>query len=75
MAKFNQKNSIKNVNRSGNQAYTMMDKEKLVTQVLTSFFNEAKFYGDNSEELAETLQAVLKTDPAFVASLAVFLFR
>ena len=75
MAKFNQKNSIKNVNRSGNQAYTMMDKEKLVTQVLTSFFNEAKFYGDNSEELAETLQAVLKTDPAFVASLAVFARR
>lgn len=71
MSKFNQTNSIKTVNRSGNQAYAMTDKAKLVTQVLTSFFNEAKFYGDNSEELVRTLQAVIKTDPAFVASLAV----
>lgn len=46
-----------------------------MTQVLTSFFNEAKFYGDNSKEMQETIQAVIKKDPAFVSSLAVFARR
>ncbi|MBR5111029.1 MAG: TROVE domain-containing protein [Clostridia bacterium] len=53
----------------------MTDRAKLVTQVLTSFFNEAKFYGDNSKEMQETIQAVIKKDPAFVSSLAVFARR
>ena len=75
MAKFNTTNSNKTVNKSGHVAYKMKDKEKLVTQVLTSFFNESKFYGDNSAEMQETIKSVIATDPAFVAKLAVFARR
>ena len=49
MAKFNTTATTKTTNKSGHVAYGMRDKSKLVTQVLTSFFNEAKFYGDNSK--------------------------
>lgn len=72
MAKFNSTMTNKTVNRSGHAAYKMRDKEKLITQVLTSFFNEKKFYGDNSDDMQETLKRVIKADPQFVANLAVF---
>lgn len=75
MAKFNTTNTDKTVNKDGHTAYKMKDKEKLVTQVLTSFFNESKFYGDNSAEMQETIKSVIKTDPQFVANLAVFARR
>jgi hypothetical protein len=75
MSKFNQTNTVKTVNAEGNPAYAMSPKAKLVTQVLTSFFDEAKFYGDNSEELQATVEEVIKADPAFVAKLAVFARR
>ena len=75
MAKFNTTNTIKTTNKSGHVAYGMRDKEKLVTQVLTSFFNEAKFYGDNSKEMEQTIKSVIKSDPRFVANLAVFARR
>lgn len=75
MAKFNTTNTNKTVNKCGHSAYKMNDKSKLVTQVLTSFFNEKKFYGDNSVEMQETIKNVIKTDPQFVANLAVFARR
>jgi len=75
MSKFNNEATIKTTNHSGNTAYAMPDKDKLVTQVLTSFFNEEKFYGDNSDEIIETLKAVIKDDPEFVSNLAVFARR
>lgn len=75
MAKFNATTTIKTTNKSGHAAYSMNDKEKLVTQVLTSFFNERKFYGDNTDEMRETILRVIKKDPAFVAKLAVFARR
>lgn len=75
MAKFNNPATIKTTNLDGHVAYAMKDKAKLVTQVLTSFFNEQKFYGDNSAEMAKTIQSVVKTDPAFVSKLAVFARR
>ena len=75
MAKFNTTPTMKTVNKSGHAAYKMPDKEKLVTQVLTSFFNESKFYGDNSKEMQETIKNVIKSDPQFVANLAVFARR
>lgn len=75
MAKFNTINTNKTVNKSGHAAYKMKDKEKLITQVLTSFFNESKFYGDNSAEMQETIKSVIASDPAFVAKLAVFARR
>lgn len=39
MSKFNFINSIFIKNKSGNKAYKISNKEKLATQVLTSFFN------------------------------------
>lgn len=70
MSKFNQTATVKTTNKSGHAAYAMTDKAKLVTQVLTSFFNEEKYYGDNSNELIQTAQAVIKQSPGFVANLA-----
>ena len=75
MAKFNQTQTIKTQNKSGHSAYSMTAKSELVTQVLTSFFNENKFYGDNSAEMQETIKSVIATDPKFVANLAVFARR
>lgn len=75
MAKFNSPSTIKTVNKEGHAAYSMTPKSRLVTQVLTSFFNEAKFYGDNSEEMATTIQQVIRDNPEFVVKLAVFARR
>lgn len=75
MAKFNSSQTIRTTNRSGHAAYMMPAKQKLVTQVLTSFFNEQKFYGDNSKEMRKTIKAVIDEDPQFVANLAVFARR
>ena len=75
MSKFNTTATVKTLNISGHEAYRMTDKEKLVTQVLTSFINEKKFYGDNTDELIETLTSVINSDPKFVSKLAVFARR
>ena len=75
MSKFNKPTSIKTVNNCGHTAYAMKDKDKLITQVLCSFFNERKFYGDNSAEMQRTIKSVIKTDPQFIANLAVFARR
>ncbi len=75
MSKFNSTQTNRTTNRSGHAAYKMADKQKLVTQVLTSFFNEKKFYGDNTAEMQATIKRVIATDPLFVANLAVFARR
>lgn len=75
MAKFNSANTIKTVNKDGHAAYRMTSKSKLVTQVLSSFINEKKFYGDNTAEMQETIKTVIKIDPGFVSKLAVFARR
>lgn len=75
MSKFNSSQTNKTTNRSGHPAYKMPDKQKLITQVLTSFFDEKKFYGDNSDEMQETIKRVIAKDPQFVANLAVFARR
>ena len=72
MSKFNTTNTRKTVNRSGNAAYSMTTQERLVSMVLTTFFNEKKFYGDNSKELVELAEAIALIDPRFVANLAVY---
>ena len=75
MSKFNATNTIKTVNKCGAPAYSMDAKSKLVTQILTSFFNESKYYGDNSAEMQETIKAVIAKEPQFVSNLAVFARR
>lgn len=76
MAKFNSPAAtIKTANKSGHVAYKMADKSKLITQVLTNFFNEKKFYCDNTQDMIETVKRVAKADPQFVSNLAVFARR
>lgn len=76
MSKFNQTRTEElTVNKCGYSAYAMDDKLKLVSMVLTSFFNEDKFYGDNSEELVNTLKEVIDKDAQFVSNLAVYARR
>ena len=70
MSKFNEKKSVKTVNKSGHIAYDMKDNDKLVTMVLCSFFNERKCYGDNSNELVELAEKVASKEPRFVSNLA-----
>lgn len=72
MSKFNQTNTNKTTNKSGHVAYSMQDKELLVTQVLTTFFNESKFYGDTSKKLVETAERVAKKEPSFISNLAAY---
>ena len=75
MAKFKQAATIKTTNKDGHVAYSMKDKDRLVIQVLTTFFGEPKFYGDNSNEIVETATRIAANDPAFIANLAVFARR
>lgn len=75
MAKFNSLATNKTVNKSGHVAYGMTDKAKLVTQVLCSFFDEKQFYGNNTEDMKQTIKRVIAADPQFVSKLAVFARR
>lgn len=77
MSKFNTltEGTMKTVNKSHHPAYAMHDKDKLISMVLTSFFNEEKFYGDNSQDLVYTLKTVIKHYPEFVSNLAIFARR
>lgn len=72
MSKFNVSNvgNNKTENLSGHVAYKMEDKEKLVTQVLTSFFGEQKFYGYNTNSMVELAKVVAANEPSFVCNLA-----
>lgn len=72
MSKFNLKEVFKTKNKSGHAAYKMENKEKLATQVLTSLFNEKKFYGDNSKDIVELVKTVIFEDAKFVANLCIY---
>lgn len=75
MSKFNTTSTIKTVNKCGAPAYSMDAKSKLVTQVLCSFFDEEQFYGKNTEDMTQTIKAVIAKEPQFVSNLAVFARR
>ena len=62
----------KTVNKAGGSAFQLNDKAALVTAVLTTFINEPKFYGDNTQDLVQTARTVIKSDPEFVAKLACY---
>lgn len=75
MSKFNQStlNTNKITNHCDAVAYKMQDKEKLMTMVLTSFFGEDKFYGDNSAEMVELAKSLIQKGQAqFVSNLAIY---
>ena len=73
MAFFNMKaRGMKTVNRCGHAAYALSARDKLMSQVLTSFVNEPKYYGDNTSEMLKLARETAATDALFVAKLAVF---
>jgi hypothetical protein len=76
MAKLNGKQqSNKVVNESGGYAYKQSDKMLLVSQVLCSFYNEKKFYKDNSQEIVENAKKLIQSgddNARFVAKLCVY---
>jgi len=53
----------------------MKDNERLVSQVLTTFFGEPKFYGKTDHEIMTTAHTIAANEPKFVAQLAVFARR
>ena len=74
MSKFNTSNAEMNktTNRCGNPAYIMSVKEKLVTQVLTTFVGEAKYYGDTDNEMIDSAKKIAAIKPDFLAKIACY---
>ena len=72
MSKFNLKNTIKTTNRSGHAAYSMPEKEQLVTAVLTSMFGEPKYYGSTDNDIVRLATACAGKDPSFISKLACY---
>jgi len=72
MAKFNEKNSDKTVNHEYYSAYTMTEKEHLISAVLTTFFREYKYYGSNDDEIIRLAIECAKTDPSFLCNLTCY---
>lgn len=74
MSKFNETiaTNAKTTNLAGGTAFSLGTKDKLMSQVLTSFFKEPKYYGDNSNEIVQTIRDVVKKDPKFIANLAIY---
>ena len=62
----------KTINAAGGASHALPDYEKLVTSVLTCFFNEPKTYGDTSDDIIKTARKIIKKDPEFVAKLACY---
>jgi hypothetical protein len=79
MSKFNQTSAVntnKTVNLAGGVAYDNKNlKEKLALQALTTFVNEAKYYGDNTPDIKKNIQSILAEGALgaqFVRNLGLF---
>ena len=70
MAKFNAKEKV--VNRSGYAAYSMSEKEQLVTAVLTTMFGEGKYYGSTDGDIVRLAVDCAQEDPQFLCNLACY---
>ena len=72
MAKFNTPNTIKTTNRSGYPAYSLREKEELVTAVLTTMFGEPKYYGSTDNNIVRLATQCAWEDPDFLCRLACY---
>ena len=72
MAKFNEKNTKKIMNRGGFPAYVMGLREHLVTSVLTTLFGEPKFYGSTDGDILRLATTCAKIDPDFLCRLTCY---
>jgi hypothetical protein len=74
MSKFNKVSTPKNrtTNLAGGKAYTLSDKQELVTILLTSFLQN-QFYRSESDTLSRVKELISKIDDKkFIAKLAIF---
>lgn len=73
MARLNpDRSTIKTTNKEGAPAYKLPVKQRFIHGLLTSLWNEPKFYGDTSKQLAEDIIHMAQVDPAFTAKAAVY---
>lgn len=73
MSKFNNKEMEVVYNKEGNIAYKLDNRKKITSMMVTSFYNEEKFYGDNSEEMVDLAKNMIENGEAeFIAKLTVF---
>ena len=73
MATFNEKTEgMMTQNRCGHAAYRLSKREELMSEVLTSFVNEPKFYGDTTPRMVELARELARVDGLFVAKLALY---
>ncbi len=72
MSKFNLENTNKTLNRSGYIAYSMSNKEQLVTAVLTTLFGEPKYYGSTDNDIVKLAVCCAKEAPEFLCKLACY---
>ena len=73
MATFNTKaEGMKTTNRCGHAAYKLAAREELMSEVLTSFVCEPKFYGDTTPRMVELARELARIDGLFVAKLALY---
>ena len=73
MATFNAKTEgMKTQNRCGHAAFRLSKREELMSEVLTSFVNEPKFYGDTTPRMIELARELARVDGMFVAKLALY---
>lgn len=70
-SKVPQKNQ-RTVNYEGGPAFHLGLKERLVSRVLTSFYNEEGFYDNTTKAMLNDAKALMDKDPLFVAKLAVY---
>ena len=72
MAKFNTPNTIKTTNQSGYPAYSLPEKEMLVTAVLTTMFGEPKYYASTDNKIVQLATKCANEDPDFLCRLACY---
>jgi len=69
--KINTKNKLESTtNKEGGLAYELTPKERLYQRVLTCFFGEKKFYGNEDNNIISDLKLVAKEDPEYILKLA-----
>jgi hypothetical protein len=72
MARIRKSVTTKTQNKAGGDAYELPTKEKFVTNLMTNLYQEPKYYGDNTPELIQLTEGLIKDDPEFVARAIVY---
>lgn len=72
MSKYNKKTEpVMVTNEMGEKAYSLSDKENLISSVLTTFITSS-YYESEDEVVSKILSAAKRCDPLFVAKTAIY---